>query len=364
MAQSTKGAPVDQRCYFDISIGGSPAGRVVLGLFTSALPKTCENFRALCTGEKGSTPTGTPLSYKGSTFHRVIKDFMIQGGDFTRGDGTGGVSIYGEKFADEGFPYNHDVPMLLSMANAGKDTNGSQFFITTKPTPHLDNKHVVFGKVLKGQDIVRLIEHEKGDDSNNRPYRTCKIEDCGALAEGEDDGVAVDASDPYPAFPGDYEDQQLTALLGVSAKVRELGNALFKEGKWEEASRKYDKAVRYAEAEEFPTTDNETEMHKARNLSLLNRAACALKLARYEQARDDCRTVLGTAGEEENGKARLRLGQALCELKDDEEGLKEMERAQKALPADKSVAALIAATKKRLVEDKKKQAQVWSKMFS
>ena len=364
MAQSTKGVPVDQRCYFDVSIGGSPVGRIVFGLFTSALPKTCENFRALCTGEKGSAASGVPLCYAGSIFHRVIKDFMVQGGDFTRGDGTGGVSIYGEKFADEGFPYNHDVPMLLSMANAGKDTNGSQFFITTKDTPHLDNKHVVFGKVLKGQDVVRLVEHEKGDDSNNRPYRTCKIEACGALAEGEDDGVKVDETDPYPSFPGDYEDQQLPALLSASAKVRELGNALFKEGKYEEAARKYDKAVRYAEAEEFPATDDEVEMHKARNLSLLNRAACALKLGKFEQARDDCRTVLQTEGEEENGKARLRLGQALCGLKDDDEGLKELERAQKALPAEKSIAALIASTKKRIVEAKKKEAKMYAKMFA
>ena len=120
MAQSTKGVPVDERCYFDVSVGGSPVGRVVFGLFTSALPKTCLNFRALCTGEKGDTASGVPLCYKGSVFHRVIRDFMVQGGDFTRGDGTGGVSIYGEKFADEAFPYNHDVPMLLSMANAGQ----------------------------------------------------------------------------------------------------------------------------------------------------------------------------------------------------------------------------------------------------
>ena len=274
------------------------------------------------------------------------------------------LSIYGEKFNDEGFPYNHDVPMLLSMANAGPNTNGSQFFITTEPTPHLDSKHVVFGRVVKGHDVVRLVEHEKGDDSNNRPYRACKIDACGALAEGEDDGVAVDETDPFPSFPGDHSDQLPSALLAVSGRVRELGNALFKEGKYEEAARKYDKAVRYAEAEESPSPEEEAEMHKARNLSLLNRAACALKLGRLEQARDDCQSVLKTSGEEENGKARLRLGQALCGLKDEEAGLKELERAQKMLPADKSIAALIASTKKRMVEEKKKQAAMYSRMFA
>ena len=165
-------AEIHSTCYFDIKIGSAEAERIEFELF-KALPDTAENFRQLCTGEAG-------FGYEGSKFHRIIPGFMAQGGDFTKGDGTGGKSIYGHKFDDEGFPFQHEIPGLLSMANAGPNTNGSQFFLTFIPCDWLDGAHVVFGRVSKNIELLEKLEAV--GSKSGKPSKSVKIVKSGQVS--------------------------------------------------------------------------------------------------------------------------------------------------------------------------------------
>mmetsp|Transcript_56946 Transcript_56946/g.149174 ORF Transcript_56946/g.149174 Transcript_56946/m.149174 type:complete len:199 (-) Transcript_56946:270-866(-) len=170
---------VTHKVFFDVQIGDDAPKRITIGLFGEDVPKTVSNFVHLCTGDKGKTSSGIPLHYKGSGFHRIIPNFMIQGGDFTRGDGTGGESIFGAKFNDENFKLKHTEPGILSMANAGPNTNGSQFFITTAATDWLNGKHVVFGEVMEGMDVIQ--EMEANGSQSGRTRQPVEIADSGEL---------------------------------------------------------------------------------------------------------------------------------------------------------------------------------------
>jgi peptidylprolyl isomerase len=171
---------ITHKVYLDISIDGAATGRIIIGLFGDAVPKTADNFRHLCLCDHGlGKQSGKPLCYKGSPFHRVIPNFMMQGGDTTNHDGTGGESIHGGSFEDENFVVKHSGQGMVSMANAGPNTNGSQFFITSVVTSWLDGHHVVFGKVIEGMEVVRAIENV--GSSNGTPLKKVIITGCGEI---------------------------------------------------------------------------------------------------------------------------------------------------------------------------------------
>ncbi|KAJ2156467.1 peptidyl-prolyl cis-trans isomerase cpr6 [Coemansia sp. RSA 552] len=368
--------PENPRVFFDISIGGRAEGRVVMELYKDKVPKTAENFRALCTGEKGVGQQGKALSYKGCGFHRVIKNFMIQGGDFTAGNGTGGESIYGEKFEDEAFPYKHERPYLLSMANAGPNTNGSQFFITTVNTPHLDDKHVVFGQVLKGRFVVKAVEQAETGEQD-RPVEAVVIENCGELRAGEDDGCTP--ADGVPEDPedldiGDADEIPPATLLDVGRKMKAQGNDDFKSGAVEAAVAKYSKGLRYLREIMVFDKDNDPEdklrpeFIALRVPIMLNRAMCFLKLARYEEASRDCTMVLELTDAEvtskDRAKALFRRGSARRHLRDFDGALGDFKAARELEPQDKAISNEIIQMEATLRERERKEKQMYTKLFS
>ncbi|KAI9755286.1 MAG: cytochrome P450 monooxygenase 41 [Chaenotheca gracillima] len=362
------------RVFFEIGVGKQNLGRIYFELYNDVVPKTAENFRALCTGEKGVGPSGKPLHYKGSTCHRIIKRFMIQGGDFTAGNGTGGESIYGAKFDDENFELKHDKPFLLSMANAGPGTNGSQFFITTVPTPHLDGKHVVFGEVLNGKSIVRRLENIK-TLPQDKPSQEVKILDCGEL-EGEAAEAAtqksVDATgDPWEEFPEDQgEELKGTEIVKIAGDLKDIGNKAFKGGDLHVGLDKYQKGLRYLNEYTTPLENDPPELGKQLNSLRFtlhaNSALLQLKVKSFEEARNSASNALEVDGttDAEKGKAHYRRALASVSLKNDEQAIKDLEEAGRLVPGDAAIEGELKNAKKRLEERTKKEKAAYKKFFT
>ena len=334
---------------------------------------------------------GKPLSYKGwsrpaahtlctsisadeipgSTFHRVIKGFMIQGGDFTAGNGTGGESIYGEKFDDENFEIKHDKPFLLSMANSGPGTNGSQFFVTTVPTPHLDGKHVVFGEVLTGKSIIRKVENLKTQSDKPNPEVT--ITDCGEISGDEsvsETRTADSTGDPYEDFPDDQgQDLKGPEIVKIANELKSFGNKAFKSGDLDLALDKYQKGLRYLN--EYPEVTDDDPPELAKELTSIrfslhsNSALLQIKLKQFEEAQKSASNALELSRipEADRAKAYYRRGLANQGLKDDEEAMKDFESALKLAPGDAAITRELGIVKKKAAEQAKKEKAAYKKFF-
>ncbi|KAF1987565.1 peptidyl-prolyl cis-trans isomerase 1 [Aulographum hederae CBS 113979] len=366
-------APTCPRVFFDITVASRPIGRVVFSLYSDIVPKTAENFRALCTGEKGVGKAGKPLHYKHSVFHRVIKNFMVQGGDFTASNGTGGESIYGEKFEDEDFTIKHEKGFLLSMANAGPGTNGSQFFITTVPTPHLDGKHVVFGEVISGKNVVREIENLK--TTSDKPDKEAMIVDCGELT-GEDYEKATEKApdstgDPYEDFPEDQAEEFATAeIIKIAGELKDMGNAAFKSGDLALGTAKYQKGLRYLHEAPAPQEGEDPELGKKLNSLKFtlhsNSALLQNKLKQYDAAQSSATKALEVPDitDAEQAKALFRRGVARKEKKLEDEALEDLEAALKLAPGDAAITKEVSAVKKRKTERDRKLKAAYAGAFS
>ncbi|OAX42248.1 hypothetical protein K503DRAFT_847938 [Rhizopogon vinicolor AM-OR11-026] len=361
--------------YFDITIGDKPIGRIVFSLYADLVPQTAENFRALCTGEKGIGKSGKPLCYAGSAFHRVIKGFMCQGGDFTAGNGTGGESIYGEKFADEGFPVKHTKPFLLSMANAGKDTNGSQFFITVNQTPHLDGKHVVFGEVIKGKSIVRAIENYP-TASGDVPTSPIAISACGVLSRDDPSLATSEATvgDSHEDYPDDDDSdvQNPEVALDIARNIRELGNKLFKDGQVELALNKYLKSIRYLDVHPVLPENSPPELKDSYDALLapllLNSALAALRT----QPSDAQTAVKNTTralerlelSNADKAKALYRRGSAHVILKQEDEAEADLVAASQLAPEDTAISSKLKEVRDEKKKKREREKKAFKKLFS
>jgi len=364
--------------YLDISIAGDYYGRIVLELFANVVPRTCENFRQICTGEAKSCD-GKPICYRGSPFHRVVNRFMIQGGDVTNFDGTGGESIYGKHFEDENFLLKHETAGQLSMANSGPNKNGSQFFISTVACPHLDGQHVVFGVVKKGLGIVTDIEALE-TDSEDRPMDEVIITDCGQISSEQDLGICANdgTQDTYPHHPEDLDidwdkTENFDHVLQIIRNIKDSGNTFFCRGDNRRATRKYKKCSNYISMlRDTIGRTNPQQEERIRELEapcILNQAAVCLRLYEYSAAIEECNKILNFKENEEFPvdwmcKATFRRGKAHAGNKNFNLANRDLIRVLKLRPQDESVKKELMSLKKAMTEYKQIEKNIYGKMFS
>ncbi|XP_076619620.1 cyclophilin 40 [Colletes latitarsis] len=340
--------------FLDIAVESEKVGRVVIELFKDVVPKTAENFRALCTGEKGIGINGKRLHYKGSIFHKVLPQFMIQGGDIINFDGTSGESIYGTQFEDENFKLSHTSGGLLSMVNEGyPNSNSSQFVITISASTHLDNTNVVFGKVLKGMGVI--LEVSQVNTLKDVPLEKIHIINCGELKEGqnwdlEENNGTEDVFAPWPEdwdYSMDIKKLDYKYIMEVIRKIKVSGNNYFSQKNYVDAGKKYKKAIRYynwmIKTVDIPDSSNES-VRNTRMALLLNLAAVKLKTKKHREVLRLCTEVLQL--DKNNNKALFRRSQAYMGLNEYDLGLRDLKQALLVSPNNKDILMEIEKVKK------------------
>lgn len=380
--------------YMDIAVAGEPVGRVVFELFEDT-PLTSANFRALCTNSHTAKDQSVQLHYKECKIHRIVRNFAIQGGDIEYGDGTGGMSIYGDSFDDESFAHNHSEPFVLSMANAGPNSNKSQFFVTLKGSPHLDGKHVAFGKVVAGKSVLRTLE-ELDTAPGDVPLLPVTISDCGELARdpkllmpfiGSQDGLTADKYEEHPddnfnlgKEKGELNFDDPVQSLQVTTEIKNYATEAYKmaaEAESEEekqlvlrvALQKYKKALRYVfELSPDPDTAKASydEFQKVKLALHQNMGLVALLLKQYDAAVNSttCALEMDIATNRDKAKALSRRSSAYHGLKKMDKAVSDLELAHELLPEDGPIGKSLKALKEEEGKKEQKQKAQYAKFFS